>query len=225
MPPYSPTFDHPQPDPYQIQANFQMLGSPYTSPPVYAGAPCGQINLSPEQAMFPFNTFPLDSTSDQSAPLSPQEYRSPTAYYQSSMDPTAGNMTPTESFALQMSPPQVSDIPADYSGFEGYQMGFNQNALSHESNSSNASYATAEQNQVPYQTYDSGNNVMYSQQYHSTSHHHVSEPPSTSENGMYVESHYPVNNQGTLDGYLDLGNHVFNENPDCFPDHTGAPYQ
>jgi hypothetical protein len=207
MPPYSPPFDQTQqPDPYQVQANYQMLGSPYTSPPVYAGAPCGQINLSPAQPIFPFNTFPIDSTSDQTTPMSPHDYRSPSTYYQPAMDTTAGNMTAGESFALQMSPPQVSDIPADYSGFDGYQMDFNQNPPPHDSNATNASYGSTEQNQGSYQTYESENSMLYNQQYHSTSHHHTIENPSTSDSGMYVESHYPVNNQGTLDGFA----HRFN---------------
>lgn len=226
MPPYSPTFDHQQPDPYHIQANFhgQMIGSPYTSSPVYAGAPCTQINLSPQQAMFPFNTFPLESTAD-SAPMSPQDYRSPSTYYQPSMDPTSGNMTPGESFALQMSPPEVSDIPADYSAFEGYQMDFNQNAPPHDSNATNVAYTNTEQHQGSYQTYDSGNPMMYSQEYNSASHQHAIQNGSAADRGMYVESHYPVNNQGTLDGWNGVDGQIYNENNDCFTGHNVATYQ
>jgi hypothetical protein len=115
------------------------------------------------------------------------------------MDPTAGNMTPGESFALQMSPPQVSDIPADYSAFEGYQMDFTQTPHQHESNVTNTSYANTEQNQGSYQTYESGTNVLYSEQY-PTSHHHSIENPSSSDGAMYTDSHYQENNQDALDG-------------------------
>jgi len=199
VPPYSPSFDHPQQDPYQVQASFQMLGSPYTDSPVYAGTPCGQINLSPQQAMFPFNTFSMESNPDQSAPMSPQDYgRSSTTFYATSMEQSTSNITPSESFALHTSPPEVSDIPTDYSAFENYHVDYNQNTTQVDAHSVNVGYSNNATNQDSFQTYDSNNNEMFSQNYHTS--HHSLENATSSDNGMYMQSQYPVNNQTALDG-------------------------
>lgn len=196
VPPYSPSFDHPQPDPYQVQASFQMLGSPYTDSPVYAGTPCGQINLSPQQTMFPFNTFPMEATPDQSAPMKPQDYsRSPTTFYATSMEHSTSQITASESFALHTSPPEVSEIPTDYSAFDDYHIDYNQNTTQVDTNSVNTGYSNTGTNQTSFQTYDNGNNEIYSQNYHA-SHHNTS----TSNNGMYMQPQYPANNQPPLEG-------------------------
>jgi hypothetical protein len=202
VPPFSPPFDQNQQDPYQVQASFQMLGSPYTDTPVYAGTPCGQINLSPQQSMFPFNTFPLDSTPDQNAPMSPQDYDRSSAYFPTSMEQSSTHMTPAESFALHTSPAEVSDIPADYSAFDNFQMDYNHNAPPPASHALNPTYSNNVSHQETYQTYDSGNHEMYSQSYHPTSHHSVEEGSNSDASGMYIQPQYPAvgNNQNTLEG-------------------------
>jgi hypothetical protein len=204
VPPFSPPFSQDQQDPYQVQASFQMLGS-YTDSPVYAGTPCGQINLSPQQAMFPFNTYPVDnSTSDQSAPMSPQDYdRSPTAYFPTSLEQSSSHMTPSESFALHTSPPEISDIPADYSGFDNFQMDYNHNAPPPTSHPVNQGYSNTDSHPETYQTYDHGNHEMYSQAYHPTSHHSIEDTSHSDNSGMFLQPQYPasVNNQHALEGY------------------------
>jgi hypothetical protein len=198
MPPFSPPFDHPQQDPYQIQASFQMLGSPFTDPPVYAGTPCGQINLSPQQAMFPFNTFPIESTPDQSAPMSPQEYdRSPSTFYATTMEHSTSNMPPSESFTLQTSAPEVSDIPADYSAFDNYHVDYSQNGGQADSHSETMAYSNTTSNET-FQTYGAPNTEMFSPTFHTS--HHSLDSGSTTENGIYMQSQYPVNDQTQLDG-------------------------
>jgi hypothetical protein len=187
--PYSPSFE--AQDPYQAQTSFQMLGSPYTDSPVYAGTPCGQINLSPQQAMFPFNTYPLDSTPDQSAAMSPQDYTaSPSTFYAGNMEQSASTLSAANSFALQTSPPEVSDIPANYSGFEAYHMDYQ--SIQNESHNSGYSNAIAQES---FQSYDSASN-MYSHPYH-TPHHSVDHQAG---DGMFMHSQYPVNDQSTLEG-------------------------
>jgi len=181
--------------------------------------------LSPAQTIFPFNTFPLDTTSDQNTPMSPHDYRSPSTYSHAQMNPNASNVTSGDSFALQMSPPQVSDIPADYSGFEAYEMEYNQNRPSHDTNTASRAYANGDQNHGSYQTYESGNSFIYSQPYDSAPHQQVAEHTSSSDNGMYLDSQFPINNQGPLEGYIDLGSHVFSGNSDCYSGHPVAPYQ
>ena len=197
--PYSPHFEQYQQDPYQIQASFQMLGSPYTDSPVYAGTPCGQINLSPQQAMFPFNTYPIDSTPDQGAPLSPQDYDRPSsAFYAGSIEQPTSNVTPAESFALQTSAPEVSDIPADYA-FEGYHMDYNQHSTHSDTPEVNTNYSNTVSDQESYHTYNSGNSEMFSPTYHEGAHHTLENAP-TSDHGIYMQPQYPVSGQGHLEG-------------------------
>jgi hypothetical protein len=199
MSPYSPPFDQTQ-DAYQIPAPFQMLGSAYTDSPVYAGTPCGQINLSPQQAVFPFNTYPIDSTPAQSAPMSPQDYgRSPPTYYASAMEQSASNLSTNESFAVNTSPPEVSEIPANYPSFDGYRVNYNQNATQNESQQTDSGYSNALASQDSYNTYDSGTNEMFHQSFHGTSQQSVGNP-STSDSRMFMPSQYPVNNQAALEG-------------------------
>ena len=196
--PYSPAFNHPQQDAYQVQASFQMLGSPYTDSPVYAGTPCGQINLSPQQAMFPFNNFPVESTPDQNAPMSPQDYhRSPSTFYATSMEQSTSNITSGESFVLHTSAPEVSNIPTDYSPFDNYHIDYNQNTTQSDAHPIDVGYSNTNTNHDSYQTYDE-NNEMFSQPYHAS--HHSLENASTSDDGVYMQPQYPVNNQTALDG-------------------------
>ena len=199
MAPFSPPFDHPQQDPYQIQASFQMLGSPYTDPPVYAGTPCGQINLSPQQAMFPFNTFPMESTPDQSAPMSPQEYdRSPSTFYATTMEHSTSNIRSSESFALQTSAPEVSDIPADYSAFDNYHVDYSQNTVK------SICIPTPWRIRIPLQMMIHFRHIVPATPKCSlqpfmprTIRLRVDH---TTDNGMYMQSQYPVNDQTHLDG-------------------------
>ena len=157
--------------------------------------------------MFPFNPFPLDSTPDQSAPMSPQDYdRSPAAYFPTSMEQTPTHMTPAESFALHTSPADVSDIPADYSAFDNYQMDYNHNAPPPTSHAANPGYSNHVSHQETYQNYDAGNHEMYPQSYHPTHHHSMEDGSNSDNSGMYVQSQFPetVNNQNTLEGCLIL---------------------
>jgi hypothetical protein len=198
IPPYSPPFDQNQPDAYQIQASFQMLGSPYTESPVYAGTPCGQINVSPQQSMFPFNTFPIESSTDQNTPMSPQDFGRSPAYYPTSMEHSNSTMTAGESFALQTSPPEVSDIPADYSAFENYPMEYNNTSTNNTTGNEGYSNNVNMSNQNSYQ-FENGNSEMFSQGYHSS--HHSLGNANSNEAGMYMQSQYPVDNQNnTLEG-------------------------
>jgi hypothetical protein len=198
IPPFSPHFDHGQQDPYQAQNSFQMLGTPYSDSPVYAGTPCGQINLSPEQAVFPFTTYPLDSTADQNTPMSPQEYaRSHTAYFQSSMEVSSGNMTPTDLFAPHTSPPEVSDIPADYAGYDGFQVDFDPASSRNDSQAVSSTFSNSASTQASYPSYDSGNQ-LFSQPFHSLPHHAEDNPTDT---GMYMSHHsFASNQQPSLEG-------------------------
>jgi hypothetical protein len=224
--PYSPPFEQPQQDPYQIHASFHMLGSPYTHTPVYAGTPCGQINLSPQQAVFPFNAFAMSQSHDTSTPMSPQDYgRSPSTFYATPMEQSVSNIPHTESYALPTTPPEVSDIPVDYTAFESYNVDYNQNVDQHESHQMEAGYSREVTDQEHYQRYDSNNHhEIFSQQYPTTSHHTLDNAP-TSNNGMFMQAQYPINNQPALEGYLDLGGQMFQEHPDVFNGHNVTHYQ
>ena len=191
VPPYSPHFEPSHQDPYQIQASFQMLGSPYTDSPVYAGTPCGQINLSPDHAIFPFNTYPLDSTTDQGTPLSPHEYnRSNATYFPNSIEQSPGDITPNEAFALQTSPPEVSDIPADYT-FEAYQMDFSNTSDHNATQNVNTGYSNTPSNEDSYHSYDSSNNV-FPQQYHPNAHQHLENNMASNHGAdLYVAGQQP----------------------------------
>jgi len=201
--PYSPPFEQTQQDPYQIHASFHMLGSPYTHTPVYAGTPCGQINLSPQQAVFPFNTFAMSQSHDASTPMSPQDYgRSPSTFYATPMEQSASNIPHTESYALPTTPPEVSDIPVDYAAFESYNVDYNQNVGQHESHQVDAGYSREVTNQEQYQQYESSNHhEIFNQQYPTTSPHTLNNVP-TSNNGMFMQAQYPVNNQPALEGSI-----------------------
>lgn len=242
MPPYSPPFEQPQQDPYQIHASFHMLGSPYTHTPVYAGTPCGQINLSPHQAVFPFNTFPMNPTHDSSTAMSPQDYgRSPSTFYATPMEQSVSNIPHSDSYALPTTPPEMSDIPVDYSPFESYNVDYNQNAGQHEPHQGDTGFSGEVSSQDPYQQYDSSNHhEIFDQQYSNASHHALENAP-TSSNGMFMQPQYPVNNQPALEGkttlcvttkadslfegYLDLGSQMFDEHSDCFNGHNVTHYQ
>jgi hypothetical protein len=219
VPPFSPSIDQNQQDPYQVQASFQMLGSPYTDSPVYAGTPCGQINLSPQQSMFPFNAYQLDSTPDQSTPMSPAEFDQTSAsYFPTSFEQSSTHMTPAESFALHSSPVEVADIPADYSlvprldlslvppsqnaAFDNYRMDYNHNAPPPSTQTMNSGYPNNISHQETYQTYNTGNNEMYSQAYHPTSHHSVEDNSTSETSGMYMQPQYPAvaDTQNSLEG-------------------------
>lgn len=202
IPPYSPPFDQPQQDPYQIQANYQMLGPAYTDTPVYAGTPCGQINLSPHQPMFPFNTFPMESTPSQNGPMSPQEYgRSSSTFYATPMEQSASNMTSGETFTLQTSPPDVSDIPADYAGYENYHIDYSQNQGQADSHTGNGGFSAAVNNDSSFQNYTSSNNEIFSQTYQSNTHASLDNASaSASDHGIFMHTQYPVNSQTTLEG-------------------------
>jgi len=219
IPPFSPPEDQNQQDFYQVQASFQMLGSPYTDSPVYAGTPCGHINVSPQQSMFPFNAFPIESSADQNTPMSPQDFGRSPAYFPTSMEHSNSTMTAGDSFALQTSPPEVSDIPADYSGFENYPMEYNNTTTN--DRTVNEGYSN-QSNQNTYQ-YENGNNEMFAHGYHGS--HHSLGNTNTTETGMYMPSQYPVDNQtNTLEGYIDLNGQIYGEHTDCFDGHT-AHYQ
>jgi hypothetical protein len=202
IPPFSPLFEQPQQDPYQVQASFQMLGSPYTDSPVYAGTPCGQINLSPEQTVFPFNTYPLESTTEQN-PLSPQEYgRSQPTYFSNSMDQSPSNMASNESFAMHTTPPDISDIPADYVAFDGYHMDYHSSSRQDDPDAINSTYPSNLSNQDSYQSFEP-NNDSFTQSYHAQAHQPM-ENMSNSGNGMYTQSQhqYPLSNQDNLNGKI-----------------------
>ena len=203
MPPYSPPFEQPQQDPYQIHASFHMLGSPYTHTPIYAGTPCGQINLSPQQAVFPFNTFPMNTNHDANTSISSEDYgRSPSTFYATPMEQSARSVPNTESYTLPTTPPEVSDIPVDYSAFESYNVNYNQNMAQQESHQVDTGYSREVTNQETYQEYDSSNHHgIFNPQYPATSHHAI-ENAQTSNNGMFMQPQYPVNSQPALDGEI-----------------------
>lgn len=201
LPQYPNHFEQPHPDPYQVQADFQNLGSPYTDTPVYAGTPCGQINISPHQTMFPFPSIPLHLTHDQSAPMTPGDYaRSPPTFYAATMEHSMSGLNHGESFTLQTSAPEISDIPIDYN-FDEFHVTYPQNDQ-HESHSTNAGYSNSVSNQESYDTYNSGNNELFSQSYHNETRHQSVENTSTSNNGLYANSHYQTSNQNPLEGNI-----------------------
>jgi hypothetical protein len=227
IPPFSPPFETTQQDPYQVQASFQMLGSPYTDSPVYTGTPCGQINLSPQQTMFPFSHYPLESAGDHNGPMSPQEYgRSQGSYFPSSIDTSAANMTASESFALHTTPADVSDIPTDYAGFDGYQMNFTTPSRQDESQSVTTPFSANLSNHGAFHSFES--NDTFTQSYQ-TSDHQASENLSSPETAMYLQGphQYALSNQNNLEGksqiksvsnpeYMGLGGSMFTDNPDNF---------
>ena len=198
IPQYPNHFEQPQQDPYQVQAEFQNLGSPYTDPPVYAGTPCGQINISPQQTMFPFSSIPLHLTHDQSAPMTPGDYaRSPPTFYATTMEQSMSNLNHGDSFALQTSPPEISDIPVDYN-FDEFHMTYPQNDQ-HDSHTANTGYSSAVSNQESFEAYNSNNSDIYSQPYHGEARHQPLEN-SSSNNGLFANSQYQTNNQNPLEG-------------------------
>jgi hypothetical protein len=231
--PFSPPFEQTLPDPYQIHASFQMV-SPYTTTPVYAGTPCTQINVSPQQAMFPFNTFENNA---ENTPMSPENYRSPQQYYATPMAQPNNNMSASESFALQMSPPEVSDIPVDYSGFEYSNMDYTQSTTQTDSSTMTTGYTNPEHDQGAYTTYENNTNFMYSQTYHDNTHQPPPQNTSTTDNGMYSHPHYPENTQASLEGsapprsklipgFSGFDNQLFSDHSDVFhPGHSVAQYQ
>jgi len=203
IPPFSPQFEPAQHDPYQVQATFQMLGSPYTDSPVYAGTPCGQINLSPQQPIFPFSTYPLESTGDQNGPMSPQEYgRSQATYFSNSLDTASGTMSASESFALHTTPPDVSDIPTDhYAGFDGYQVNYATPSRQDEAQSVTTPYSTNLSNQGNFQSFET-NPDAFTQSYHGTDPQGTENAMSPPETSLYMQGQhqYSLANQNHLEG-------------------------
>ena len=171
-PSFSPAFDQPQSDPYQVQANLQMLGQTFTENPVYAGTPCGQINLSPQQTMFPFNSYTSNATVEQNTPMSPVEYgRPPANVYSTPMEHSASTMTAGESFALHTSPPETSSIPADYGAFENFHIDYQNPVQSETHHPVNLEFSGDAGPQNQYPQYQPANSDMYSQPFQQTGHH------------------------------------------------------
>jgi hypothetical protein len=206
MPPYSP-FDQPQ-DPYQVQSSYQM-GPTYTdAQPVFAGTPCGQINLSPQQAVFPFNNYTLDSTQDQS-PMTPRDYaKSPPTFYAGAMEHSASTLTSGESYTAHTSAPEISDI-ASYPTFDDYHVHYDQNADQPDPEPVTASYSSSMSPQDSFQPYNAGLTEIYNQQSFPDHSHHQSitnsiNNSSTSDSRMYMSSQYSTNDQSAIEGYTSL---------------------
>jgi hypothetical protein len=194
-PSFSAPFDQPQPDPYEVQANLQMLGQSFTENPVFAGTPCGQINLSPQQTIFPFNNFASSSNVDQNTPMSPVDYGRPnTNVYATPMEHSTSTMTAGESFALHTSPPEASAIPADYGAFDNFNIDY-QNPVQSDVHPVNLEFHQEAANQNHYTQYQPTNNELYSQQFEQATHHGLEDEstnhglfqqyPNTHLNGMH----------------------------------------
>jgi len=219
-PSFSPAFDQPQPDPYQVQTNLQMLGQSFTENPVYAGTPCGQINLSPQQAMFPFNNYATNSNTDQNGP--PVDYGRPnTNVYAPSMEHSTSTMTAGESFALHTSPPETSAIPADYGAFENFHIEY-PNQGQPEVHPASLDFPGEATNQNHYPQYQPTNNEIYSPQFQQTAHHALEDNSSNHAifqqypNG-HLNGEHPINEEQLLmSGYIDLSGHIFNDDQDIF---------
>lgn len=220
-PSFSPSFDQPQSDPYQVQANLQMLGQPFTENPVYAGTPCGQINLSPQQTMFSFNNYASNPNVDQNTPMSPIDYgRSTQNIYGTPMEHSASAMTAGESFALHTSAPETSAIPANYGAFENFNIEY-QNPVQPEVHSVNLEFPGDGANQPHYPQYQASGTEMYPPQFQQTSHHGLED--NCGDNGMfqqYSDAHLngwcPHDEQTLMLGYIDLSGQIFDNGPDVF---------
>lgn len=230
-PMYYAPFDQPQPDPYQVQASYQMATT-YPDTPVFAGTPCGQINLSPhpQQQVFPFNNYSLDSTQDQSGPMTPRDYgKSPSTFYASAMEHSASNLTSGESYTLHTTAPEISDI-AGYSPFD-YEVHYGQTTGQADVEQVSSGYPTSMPSQDSFHAYNTAISDMYNQQSYPDPNHHQSltssiASPSTSEPRMYMQPQYPTNDQSGIEGYLGgLGGQIFNENEESYHSHNVNQYQ